>query len=119
MSVFAEHGVEVRYDLFGPEVASGSANPDRRTTTAIAWSQSRPRFRPAVVAGNEEPPPKPQYVAHIAEITRAHEPEVQRLRGIVGRAAEALERIKPKLSEVGKSGKNALLKISVGYALLH
>jgi hypothetical protein len=55
-------------------------------------------------------------LSHVADAARECEADVKTLCGGVQRAAEALDCIKPRLSEVNKRCKDALAKIAVPFA---
>jgi hypothetical protein len=57
-------------------------------------------------------------MTQVAEIAKECEGDVKILCGGVHRAAEALDCIKPRLSEVSKRCKNALAKVAVPFAFL-
>jgi hypothetical protein len=55
-------------------------------------------------------------LAHAAEVAKACESDMKTLCGGVHRAAEALDCIKPRLSEVSSQCKHALAKVAVPFA---
>ena len=55
-------------------------------------------------------------LSHVADLAKECEGDVKKLCGDVQRAGEALDCIKPRLSEVSKRCKDALAKVAVPFA---